>query len=166
MTSLTLELYFESDADRVFAERSGRALQQLVSEIAPNLDLDVLVFKAHSITRSKFDWGGSPRDVPSHGPSVPGRQTLLITREDIGAQGWGGPGACVVSKQEVEAKEAKGGNPADLLIHEWLHTLEGQVINGKPVPFADNAEQMGFTGIPGADGQDTWHDWYRFALGG
>jgi hypothetical protein len=59
-----------------------------------------------------------------------------------------------------------GGDVGDILIHEWLHTIQNLPINGRPVPFADDAEKMGFNGLPGSDGKLTWHAWYRFALGG
>jgi hypothetical protein len=165
MSRFTLELYFEND-DHDLAGRASAALRQLVSELAPNVVLEILILKAQSITRRVFDWGGSRRDVPCHDPSRPGHQTLLITSEDIQAHGWGWPGGCVVSKHALITKAANGGNPADLLIHEWIHTLQGVEINGRPVPFTDCAEEMGFIGIPGADGEPTWHEWYRFALGG
>jgi len=159
-----LELYFESDGDRDLTERLSAALQQLVRALAPHIALDVHVLEAHSFRRNVDS--GTGRDVPSHDPSVPGRQTLLITSEDIQAEGWGWPGSCVVSNQALNRKAAKGGNPAEILIHEWIHTVQGEVINGRPVPFADHAEKMGFRPTPGADGEPTWHDWYRFALGG
>ena len=63
-------------------------------------------------------------------------------------------------------KAAAGGNPADLLIHEWLHTIYGEAINGRTAPDVDDAEtakKMGFVGTPG---DLTWHPWYRFVLGG
>jgi hypothetical protein len=162
MNQFALELYFESEDDRALAERASAALKKLVGDIAPHVVLDVTVLQARSISRHRFERGGS-HDVPHHGR--PGRQTLLITREDIHAQGWGWPGSCVVSKQELSAKAASGGDMADILIHEWIHTIQGEMINGKAVPFADDAEKMGFTSTLGGDGRPTWRDWYRFALG-
>jgi hypothetical protein len=163
-------VYFESENDRDFAERASGALQQLVGTIAPNVVLlEILTLKANLIRRHSFSWEGGERNVPYHPPSQLGRQTLLITSEDIQAQGWGWPGSCVVSKRELDIKAASGGNPADILIHEWLHSIEGQIINGRPVPFVDDDEQMGlmgFTGSVGTDGEPTWHDWYRYVLGG
>jgi hypothetical protein len=164
LTRFVLELYFESDGDRDFAERASAALQQLVCEVAPHVALEVHVLEAYSVRRN-FD-PSIQRDVPSHDPSLPGRQTLLITSEDIQAEGRGWGGNCVVSKRALDRKTANGGNPADILIHEWIHTLHGKVINGRQVPFTDDAEKMGFSSTPGADGEPTWHDWYRFALGG
>jgi hypothetical protein len=132
-----------------------------VSDLAPQIALTVRVLKARETGRT--DVGG--RDIPYHAPSMPSRQSLLITSEPIGAQGWGWPPSCVVSRQRLEWKAANGGDPADLLIHEWLHTLAGMTIDGRPVPFADDAETHGFAGTPGPDGDDTWHEWYRYALG-
>jgi hypothetical protein len=133
-----------------------------VNDLAPQIALTVHVLKAYEICRA--DVGG--RDVPYHPPSASSRQSLLITSEPIGAHGWGWPPCCVVSRGRLEWKAANGGDPADLLIHEWLHTLVGMTINGRPVPFADDAEKLGFSGVPGPDGDDTWHEWYRYALGG
>src|SRR6266536_1430601 len=101
-----------------------------------------------------------------HASTSPGRQTLLMTDEPIGAQGWGWPGCGVVSIPALNAKRAAGGDIADIVIHEWIHTLQGMIINGRPVPFADDAERLGYTSVTGADGEPTWHAWFRFALGG
>jgi hypothetical protein len=54
---------------------------------------------------------------------------------------------------------------ADITIHEWLHTIEGQMIQGRSVPYVDSPEAHRFGSTVGADGQATWHDWYRFMLG-
>jgi len=166
MKRFTLEVYFENDDDRDLAERASAALLQLVADVAPHVALEVLLHKADSISRHSFDWGGSRRDVPCHDPVRPDHQSLLITSEDIEAQGWGWPGRCVVSKQALSSKAAKGGNEADILIHEWLHTIQGEIINGRPVPFVDDAEKFGFRCTLGVEGEPTWHGWYRFALGG
>jgi hypothetical protein len=167
MKSLTLEIYYERVLDRVFAERVTAALSQLVRELAPHIALNIHLgeAEANSLARTNFEWGGAVRDVPWHKPRLREHQSLLITNEDIGAQGWGWKGACVVSKLALETKAARGGDPADVLIHEWIHTLQGMTINGRDVPFADDAERMGFDHAVGPDGEATWHDWYSFALG-
>jgi hypothetical protein len=161
-----LEIYFESDDDRSVADRGAESVRRLVTTLAPHIELQIVVIKYSRICRRHFDWGGADRDVPCHEPSSKGRQTLLITNESLGAEGWGWPGAGVASKQEMEAKAHAGGDVADILLHEWLHTIQNVPINGRPVPFADDAEKMGFKSVPGLDGKPTWHDWFRFALGG
>lgn len=166
MNRFALEVYYESGDDRELAERARTALLELVTKLAPHVALEALVLRASSIRRGTFNWCGSRRDVPYHEPSRPNSQTLLITSEELGAHGWGWPGRCVVSKQALVLKIAEGGNEADLLIHEWLHTIYGEAINGRTVPYVDHADRFGFEGTPGPDGDLTWHAWYRFVLGG
>ena len=166
MTNLILELFIEGGRDRDLADRAGDGLRVLVARLAPHIVLDVSVLKATDIRRHRFPWGGVERDVRYHAPTSPDRQTLLMTHEPIGAEGWGWPGCGVVSIQALNAKRAAGGDIADIVIHEWIHTLQGTIINGRPVPFADDAERWGYISVPGADGKPTWHAWFRIALGG
>jgi len=166
MTNVILELFIEGGRNRELANRAGDGLRILVARLAPHIVLDVSVLNATDIRRHRFPWGGVERDVPYHAPTSPGRQTLLMTDEPIGAQGWGWPGCGVVSIPALNAKRAAGGDIADIVIHEWIHTLQGMIINGRPVPFADDAERLGYTSVTGADGEPTWHAWFRFALGG
>ncbi len=166
MTNVILELFSERGRDRDLADRASNGLRILVAHLAPHIGLDVRVLNATHIRRHRFPWGGVERDVPCHAPTLPGRQTLLMTDEAIGAQGWGWPGCGVVSIPALNAKRSAGGDIADIVIHEWIHTLQGTIINGKPVPFADDAECLGYTSVAGADGEPTWHAWFRFALGG
>jgi hypothetical protein len=166
MTRFTLELYYEHDGDRRVGDDAADALRRLVAELAPRVDLEVTVLEAVAIEHAVFDRHGGRRVVPYHGPARAGSQTLLITSDEIGAEGWGWPGCCVVGRQALVRKAAAGGNPADILVHEWLHTICGEVIDGRAVPFVDDAETLGFTSVPGADGEPTWHAWYRYALGG
>jgi hypothetical protein len=161
---LTLEIYHES-GDRGVAERAAEALKRLVGELGPDLVLDLHVMEAFAVGR-QYLGPDFAREVPFHPSSGPGRQSLLITSEDIGAQGWGWQGSCVVSKQQMESKQHRGGDPADILIHEWLHMLYGKTIKGHPVPNVDHAPKYRYQGLKGLDGEDTWHAWYRFLLGG
>jgi hypothetical protein len=162
----TLELYFEQDGDCTLAEATSAGLWKVVAHLAPHVQLIIEVQKATHIVRSEFEAGGVHHNVPNHNPSISGRQAILITSESIGGEGWAGPGRGVVSKPAIEAKKEAGGDATDILLHEWLHTIEGSVINGRSVPYADHAEQFGFHSVPGGDDQPTWHSWFRFALGG
>jgi hypothetical protein len=72
----------------------------------------------------------------------------------------------VVSLAAAKAKESNGGDPIDIVIHEWIHTLDGQIIDGRAVPFVDDAGDHGYAGVPGADGEPRWEEWYRRCLGG
>jgi hypothetical protein len=159
---LLLEIYFEDDSDRALAERSRADLKRIVRDLAPWIALSVDLMKASNTPQT--DVGG--RNVPYHPPSAASHQSLLITSEPIGADGWGWPPSCVVSRQKLEWKTANGGDPADLLVHEWIHTLYGIEINGRAVPNPDSEQGFGFPPVKGGDGEDTWHDWYRYALGG
>ena len=49
------------------------------------------------------------------------------------AQQEGGKQGCL-NKQKVEKKLQKGVSPADITIHEWLHTIEDLEINGGQIP--------------------------------
>lgn len=105
-------------------------------------------------------------DVPNHEPSSPDRQSLIITNEDIQAQGWAGPGRGCLSKQRMKDKASRGGNSANITIHEWLHTIEGLMINGKSIPHPHSNSSYGFPYPSGkdVDGEDTWYEWYKFIL--
>lgn len=162
---LSLELYYEPDVGLELADRAKESLRALVARIAPHITLDIGVELARGINERKFQWHGTQRCVPYHPPSQAGRQSLLITSRPLDAEGWGWQGACVVSASALNRKEAAGGNMADILIHEWLHSLEEKVINGRPVPFADRAEEHGFAGEQDSQGGLTWHAWYSYALG-
>jgi hypothetical protein len=61
MNPFTLEVYFERDDDRDLAERASAALEQLVGAVAPNVVLQILKLKAHSISRHRFSWSGGER---------------------------------------------------------------------------------------------------------
>lgn len=112
------------------------------------------------------DGEGIVHDLPFHPPSRSGAQTLLITRNPIdGAEGWGWRGGCVVNAERLKAKAEAGGDIADVLIHEWVHAIHLEVINGRVVPWADDAEKMHFRPEVRGDGQMTWHRWFRYALG-
>lgn len=54
----------------------------------------------------------------------------------LGAQGLGdGSLRCgCLSAQALKEKRSRGRNPADITVHEWIHTLQGLHINGRPVP--------------------------------
>ena len=161
----TLELYYEADGDRPLAEAAAARHRKLVSLLAPHIALRIDVRKASVIVRFPAPWGAT-RTFPSHEPSAAGAQALLITAEDIGAEGIAGPPQGCVSRRAIEGKLAKGADPADLTVHEWLHTIAGTLINGRPVPNPDHHSRFGFP-LPsgrGPDGADTWHEWYRYAL--
>jgi hypothetical protein len=170
-THFTLELYYEHDDDRAFAEAVRVDLIELVRRLAPHLTLEVLVVKASAIRRGEAD-------RPYHDAGAPGRQTMLVTREEVGAQGWGWTqedltgrgwgqqGHAVVSTQRMEDKARRGGDPADISIHEWLHTIEGlEIRDGDPVPWVDCGNLAApFPPTRGPDDEDVWHDWYRHML--
>jgi hypothetical protein len=163
-----LELYFEHDVDRAFAEGEANKLTSLVRKLAPHIALHVSVLNATNILRRRFCCDGRSYDVPNQAPSRSGRQSLLITSEDIQAEGWAGSKQGCLSKQRMEEKERNRGSSADITIHEWMHTIEGLQVDGRRMPDPHSNASFGFT-VPsgrGGDGQDIWHDWYAFALRG
>jgi hypothetical protein len=162
----TLELYFERESDHAFVDDEAARLIALVAALAPHIDLEVLTSKATAITRVLFDSDGTRHDVPNQAPSKIGRQALLITNEDIGAEGWAGRVQGCLSKQRMEKKRMAGADSADITIHEWLHTIEGLEINGRMIPHPHLNASFGFPNPSGRgpDGGDTWHSWYRYEL--
>lgn len=165
MVAFTLELYYMKDSDKKFAEEEAKRMVALLGKIAPHIELDIKVVKATAPFRSKFESGGW-HDVPNHQPSNKNFQSLLITEEDIGAAGWAGPVMGCLSKQRLQDKLARGGDSADISLHEWMHTLYGQKINGREIGWLHANPQFGFSDPDYLDtcGDGIWHKWYTFLL--
>ena len=106
--AFALELYYERPEDAALASEAAGALKAVVARLAPQIDLAVHVSPAVAITRSRFQYRGVAKDVPNHDPSIAGRQTLLLTAEDIGAQGWAGPGYGGIWRRERAAYASEG----------------------------------------------------------
>jgi len=153
-----LEIYYESGVDRAIAEMAAEAMQSLLAALCldPPIELSIEVQPAIHVEHA---------NLPYHRASQPGLQTMLLTNEQLGAQGWGWSGHCVVNVSLMLDKARRGGDPADILIHEWIHTLQGETINGRVVPFADDAGDQGFVGTMGPDGELRWLPWFRHCLG-
>jgi hypothetical protein len=168
MTAFTLEVYYECDEDKDFSIAEAGKLRDLVHELAPHIALNVDVQKATDICRSQVDLpDGRHYDVPNQNPSSSGRQSLLITSEDFGLLGLAGPGRGCLNKKLMLEMIGRGGNSANITIHEWLHTIQDQNVNGWNIPPADSSADYGFRDPSGYDhGSPTWHEWYRFALSG
>jgi len=162
-----LELYYERDSQIDLAETVSAAHKALVNHLAPHLQLGIRISKACQITRSIGNYCGRAYDVPNQQPSSPLHQSLLITSEPIEWEGLAGPGVGCVSEQAIWDIMKNGGNPADITVHEWLHTLEGVIMHGEPLPSPDNSSMHGqfckASGF-GPDGQPTWYDWYSYLL--
>jgi hypothetical protein len=165
MVTFTLELYYMKDSDKKFAEEEAKRMVTLLGKMAPHIELVVKVVKATAPFRSKFESNGW-HDVPNHHPSSKNFQSLLITEEDIGAAGWAGPAMGCLSKQRLQDKLARGGDSADISLHEWMHTLYGQKINGRELGWLHANPQFGFTDPDYLDkcGDGIWHRWYTFFL--
>jgi len=161
-TSFLLEFYYEEPAYANFAAEYAGKLKTLVDALAPHICLTIQILPAKNIVR----WSCCEVNAPKIDPSSRDRQSLLMTEEGLGGYyGFGAAdGYCCVSRLAMQRKLEKGGDPTDILIHEWLHTLCGKMINGECVPFADHAERFGFQGVKGPDGEDTWNEFYRCAL--
>jgi hypothetical protein len=160
-----LEIYVERVEDSPFAEHVREELVELVREIAPWIELHAEVLgTAGTIARNRVEYQGVSYDAPWCKPSAPGRQTMLLTHDPFppNAEGFGGRVGCVVSVERYEAKAARGESPVDITVHEWLHTIEGETIRARPVPYADDAERFGCE----PDEQGRWLRWFTYALGG
>ena len=164
---LVLEFYAELRGQLPFLREAAEAHLSLVAALAPHLLLEVRPLLATQVVRSRGVMGDTPYDVPNHLPSSPQYQSLLMTREEIAWPGLAGPGKGCVSERALRAKRLAGADPADITVHEWLHTLEGLIICGRRMPSPDsNGGHPEFRAASGRapDGGDTWHDWYRFLL--
>ena len=162
-----LELYYERDSQIPLAESVSAAHRSLVNDLAPHVQLEIRVMRANGITRSTGTHNGKAYDVPNQQPSSPSHQSLLITCEAIGWQGLAGPGRGCVNEQALRDKMKNGGDPADITVHEWLHTLEGVIIRGEPLPSPDSSglhDQFRQPSGKGPDGEDTWYEWYAYLL--
>jgi len=161
-TEFSLELFYEQDDDLRFAEAEAHKLRALVSCLAPHLELRTKVYKATSIcTYPHIRNDGRVYDIPRHDPMEEGSQTLVVTNNDIGSQGRAGPGKGCVCKPRMEQKIRNGGDSAEITIHEWLHTIAGETINGRTIPDPDCKEGHRFR-KEGPDGEPQWLDWYRY----
>ena len=137
------------------------AHRSLVSDLAPHVQLEIRVLRASGITRSTGTLDGKPYDVPNQQPSSPFHQSLLITSEAIGWQGLAGPVIGCVSEQALRDKMNKGGNPADITVHEWLHTLEGLCIRDGRLPSPDSSGLHDQFCKPSGEGPDSEATWVR-----
>ncbi len=162
----SVEIFYEQDKDRQFAEEEAKKLRALVNELAPHIELQTTVHEATRICRWEIDRRCRKDYGPTHPPIAQNSQTLVITNEEFGAQGHGWRVRACVSKREMEKKARRGGNSAEITVHEWLHTIVGRTINGREIPNPDCNACYGF-GEPsgkGPDGEEQWHDWYRYML--
>ena len=159
-TEFRLEIFFfEQEQDKDFAEKEAEKLLTLVTKLAPHINLRIKVQKA---SRPYRKW-----NIPVHDPIEEGSQTLLITHEEIRVEGRAGPEKGCLSKQKMVEKERKGGNSADITIHEWIHTIVGKTINGREIPNPDHSAYYGFsenTATKGPNGAYRWCNWYRHIL--
>jgi hypothetical protein len=164
---LYLDVFYDDGVDEAFARRAADDLVAEVRRLAPHVALNVEVLPATAVG----PWHGhlaSGRGFKAfyHEPSVPDRQSLLITDSDIGDfEGLGTIGYAVVSMPRMIEKERSGGYPVDIVIHEWLHTIEAVSIDGHPVPCVDHAQRYGYAAEQDSAGQWRWPTWYRRCLG-
>lgn len=166
MASLDLDLFYEAVDDELCTHELAACLIATAERLAPSIDLNIHVMKASQVERWPVVVSTGEFQAVRHAPSVPGHQSLLLTRVPLVHYGYGQAGIGVVSMLAAEDKKARGGDPVDIVIHEWIHTLQGIVLNGRPVPFVDDAENFGYHGVPGPDGEPRWEDWNRHCLGG
>lgn len=166
MDELLLDLFYEEAEDEPCAQRLALGLQEAVAQLAPHVALEVFVRPAEHVEAWTVQVPDGEFAAVQHAPIDARHQSLLLTRVGLVHSGYGTAGKCVVSLGAVDTKESNGGDPVDIIIHEWIHTLHGQVLNGRTVPFVDDAEQYGYEGVSGGDGEPRWEAWYRRCLGG
>ncbi len=164
-TEFRLEFFYEQDDDLKFAEAEAQKLRGLVGCLAPHIELRTKVYKAKATSISTYpvERKDGTVNIPRHEPMEAGSQTLLVTNTDIGSEGHAWPGKGCVCKPRMEQKIRNGGNSTEITIHEWLHTIEGQTINGRTIPNPDCKEGHRFR-KEGPDGESQWLDWYGHML--
>jgi hypothetical protein len=161
-----LQIFYEQSDDRQLSEDVANNLRELVNKLAPHIELQTSVLPATSIEMWRIDRDSSDACGPTHPPTSVDTQTLVVTNREFGSAGHGwAQGRACVSRREMETKARKCGDPTEIVIHEWLHTIVGRIINGRRIT---NPDQLidGFTGPSGIrpDGAPQWFDWYRHLL--
>ena len=166
IVKFTLELYYEKEDDKSFAEEEKFKLLKLVSQLAPHIHLEVLILAATNPLEEGTE--GTSEYMPYHLPNYVGNQSLLITNKKLVAKGEGyicqgktnnGKPGCVV-KSELESKKNKSSY---CIVHEWFHTLCGQKINGRILCDPDCLDPRFNSERARLEAQD-WHDWYKYML--
>jgi hypothetical protein len=70
--------------------------------------------------------------------------------------------------EEVDENHTGNGS-VDITIHEWLHTLYEDEVNGKRIPCPDDEHRYAYDGkylTEESGGQHGWVNWYRALLTG
>src|SRR5437016_3888345 len=135
-SNFVLEFYFEHPGDEELVRELAVGLEQLVAELAPKMKFDVNVLPVAVAELEdepcRLEDGGGT--YPVKRPQIQGHQALVLTNQTDRWQGYAGEERGCVTVRRVVAKKEKGGNPVDIVIHEWLHTMYNQDINGWRVP--------------------------------
>jgi len=66
-------------------------------------------------------------------------------------------------------KNHTGNGSVDITIHEWLHTLYEEEVNGKRIPCPDDEQRYAYDGkylTEKSGEQHGWVNWYRALLTG
>ena len=190
MKTFTIDIYYESDADRDFASCEAEKLRkhiECLSEIGGKASLSISyeVYKEEHPFKNDQSGGCQPKyNLPKQGFS-----SVTITNECIGCHGYGGtywPEAlsnCMpqpntnliscwpvrlasVSKRVMERKREKS---VEVTIHEWLHTIIDEEVNGKKIPLVDKQAGFAYAGKYRNDSEgdnDGWKNWYGALLTG
>ncbi len=103
-----------------------------------------------------------------HRPPVPSREPLTCSvnfsktlayvddREHRDLHGVGGPHDCCVRADRV--------THGDTVMHEFLHTIQGESINGHLQPSPDNNWWYVYSGYDRDSELNSWENWYRALL--
>lgn len=159
MCQFSLQLFYQHNQDQAFAHTEAQKLHDLVSYLAQHIVLQIHVLQA---TNPKTH---PTSNLPYHDPTDGISQTLLIV-DALGAAGYGWQGRGCVNKAIMQAKIANYERSQDITIHEWIHTLVGESINGRTVPFADDCRgARKFPQTVEVDSKSHWYNWFRYCLG-
>lgn len=147
--AFSLELCAESAADLKFVEKEAAKLVAKVKSLAPDLNLQVICRVAEDIYRVPLtDSNGRQFTVPNENPKNWSHQCLLITREEFGCHGLAGAHKGCVNKS---ALANAGDDSADIVLHEWLHTIS-HITGINP----DWAEANGYRLVKSANNRGSW----------
>jgi hypothetical protein len=176
MKTYIIDVFHDDGSDAIqFAEEAATRLKQHIEHLSeidgkPSLRIEYKIYREEHHFHK--DHGAFK---PRYNRPKTGFSSLTITREPIGSEGYGGPYpegrlACA-DRGCMEGKDTNrtGKGSVDITIHEWLHTLFGEEVNGKRIPSPHDEPKYAYNGkytTEASGQQDGWVNWYRALLTG
>jgi hypothetical protein len=178
MKTYIVDVFHEDSSDGIeFANKAAKKLKEHIERLSeidgkPSLQIECRIYGEEKPFHRDH---GDAR--PRYNQPKTGFSSLTITNESIGGcyYGYGGPYpegrlACVNRRWMEEVDENHTGNGSvDITIHEWLHTLYKEEVNGKIVPSPHDQQKYAYEGEYMTDEsgrQHGWVNWYRALLTG